>query len=329
MQRDRQRSSTYKDNHEPMILYTCFDYEHWCEGTSDQPITFLLPGTLTTSWEPSEEDRRCPSCGGLCEEGEQLIEQLGNLCVPSSAGGGGGSIDMSTMKKINHAKRPLASVYKNKIKDAKMSANAEQSLSLIRSVHEPQVSTGNFSIVSDPESFGGAMRVGMEDPYLITRHLLRLDGRLPLYHQRLILAHELGHSCDEEFTQDNPHKSLWKNTVKKTDTYLELMQAAAEDRNCPMCQDEDFAGWLEIPLGAKGRGAKAYSSWSEIFARNYSQWIATKTQDAGMLRAMREQGDIGRKYGVPQMWGTDEFQEISPIFDLLFRDQMTKDIRRA
>jgi|GEM_PF-5252957 len=66
---------------------------------------------------------------------------------------------------------------------------------------------------------------------------------------------------------------------------------------------------------------KVLKSPRETFARAYSQYIATRSGDKEMMRAVDETIGFTRAGGVPVAWEWDDFEPIANAFDSLFRSK--------
>ena len=60
---------------------------------------------------------------------------------------------------------------------------------------------------------------------------------------------------------------------------------------------------------------------TEMFARSYAQYIATKSQDVAMLAELDEiRTPRSAQFSYPTQWQNDDFEPIAQAFDEMFKE---------
>jgi hypothetical protein len=118
---------------------------------------------------------------------------------------------------------------------------------------------------------------------------------------RLTIAHEIGHFLDHQalgfagrFDHTGEFWADWKEAVKGSEAVREL-------QNLPSNRHRSYL--LE---------------WRELWARSYSQYIAAKSGDSGMLEAIgkiRENGIGGDRFS---QWSEEDFKPIAAAIEAMF-----------
>lgn len=166
-----------------------------------------------------------------------------------------------------------------------------------------------------PEGFADAKvevwsnLAGAKGAYVVGDNLIKLDEDSPEY-AASVLCHEYGHHLTlsergegkVEFYQllsKDPELKAWHNAVKATPQFAKM--AKTEGDIGEFADTRDHASYLKDPR--------------ELFARSYSQWIATKTGDAVLLKQHQMMRDETK--GLYQ-WSSEEFEPIGKAMDAWF-----------
>jgi hypothetical protein len=179
----------------------------------------------------------------------------------------------------------------------------------------------------------------------ITVNVLR-DGRGVIAHERLNIAHEVGHYIDHihmtNFGEAATRAGSWSSRsamfearkgTEFTDAYEEAFTAWA--RAIQASSTYQRLGSVPGSFGTYMRSAE------ETFARSYAQYVATRSGDADMLRGIRAEvslrpefdpyhedrpGVSPDRYGVGlYAWDEEEFLPIAEAFDRLFAAREMRD----
>lgn len=203
-----------------------------------------------------------------------------------------------------------------------------ETLKLIDSVHGTPESLPNIPvIIKDEMRYLGALVLRAEEEevtiggrtlYMPTGRLVPVEIRMHRFNGsvRNTTAHEFGHYLDysaipkavpghdREFAAD-PIMAAWKKAVDGSEAIKSVMsqrsQYAGKDKRTLSDQDA-YQQWYFDYI----------STYEEIWARSYAQWIATKSKDPQMT------DEILRHAGKEQ-WSPDDFEPIAEAFDGIFR----------
>lgn len=155
----------------------------------------------------------------------------------------------------------------------------------------------------------------------------------PKSHPRLTFAHETGHYLDQQFlyprispkgysegyaSKDlaSPELAAWHRATKQSRAVAKLKKWENLDNTYIDHVQED--GTIK-----QHKVNTDYCTYAltdhELFARSYAQYIATKTQDPGMMAELDSWRDpLKNPYHMTQ-WADDDFEPISLALDDLFR----------
>jgi hypothetical protein len=334
------------------FVYTCFNTEYGdCEGTEEEPFTFLLPTDDGNERTFSDDDRQCPSCGNVCEEGELICDEdsLSNLSVGSSGGGASpGSPSGDAPSGTNIQSAPLGTnMMKAHHFGRGMVASGQlfpfgRSRKLIRSLQfeecapdmeaatnsafdhakrlHPIMIRGDQIIVLDRRengvsSFGDCFAhpsSDKDDPR-------KGYGCIHLgVANRGMFLHELGHVIDQSVQYRGGHATEdpvwrdWNVTVRSSQTYQNLQSS----------RDAESSG-VRLEERARMLGA------NELWARSYAQWVCLRSGDTALLSEYKqlETEILEAEYqkllgGMPfhntnRWWPLDDFEPIAKAIDCL------------
>jgi hypothetical protein len=182
-------------------------------------------------------------------------------------------------------------------------ADLERIVGVINSVHGvpegfPKAKVEVFSEMGQAE---GAYNAGEK---LIK---LKEDGEFPLG----TLCHEFGHHISlgehgwtrQEFAvlvKETPELNTWLNAVKKTKAYNVFLGIRSYTTNTK--EQRDYASYLMDPR--------------ELFARSYSQWVASRSGDKELIA---QNAEVGKKANGYYQWSDAEFKPIGAALDKHFK----------
>lgn len=340
-----------KDGKTMYFVYTCFNTEYGdCEGTEEEPYTFLLPTDDGNERTFSDDDRQCPSCGNVCEEGELICHEdsLGNLSVGSSGGGaplgsssegaplGSPSEDDPSDTNINkahhfgrgmgavrplfpfgHGRKLIRSLqFKECAPD--MEAAASSAFDHAKRLH-PIMIRGDQIVVQNQRKNGvssldycfAQFKVDRDDPRKRFGYIHLGDTN------RGIFLHELGHIIDQSVQYHGSHATEdpvwrdWNVTVRSSRTYQTIQADLAA------ASSEEVQTLHEDILTPH-----------ELWARSYAQWVCLRSGDAGLLSEYKQfeteiadaeyQKEIGEiPFSSNRWWPLDDFEPIAKAIDRL------------
>jgi len=159
----------------------------------------------------------------------------------------------------------------------------------------------------------------------------------PKGHPRLTYAHEVGHYLDQQFVwprvagqshgingyaselfPNHAELNAWRKATSESRAVGRLRELHQIGKKGGFIDHVDATGKM-VTWPSSAKYAEYALTEREVFARSYAQYIATKTQDPGIMAELNIQRDpLGNPYYVTQ-WADDDFEPISLAFDDLFR----------
>lgn len=124
-------------------------------------------------------------------------------------------------------------------------------------------------------------------------------------HMRLTAAHEIGHFLD--------HRG-WGNIERMSSG----SEAAAKAWRDAVNASPSIQRLRELASSSGGQYVRYLLSVPEIWARSYSQWVATRSKDPVMLSQVAKIRAHRTEAGRLAHWGVDEFEPIAKAIDDLF-----------
>lgn len=127
----------------------------------------------------------------------------------------------------------------------------------------------------------------------------------------MVTLHELGHAIDKELMmrnlglEDISGTGISMRIIPETDELWEAMYNSKGIQVLQEARDSLDDNWFDYALGQ-----------NEIWARGFSQYVAEKTQDEGLLW---ELGNIMEDDMYPSQWTSKDFRPIAKAFDNLFK----------
>lgn len=214
-----------------------------------------------------------------------LASPLGNA-APAAAG-------RITPVTVTPVGEPVAAHLRLAINDAGARASFEETVRAIGAVHGDG-ELGDIAV----ETIVGKNSEGSYRPRLDDRPgriaMRQTFGAAPVADTTLI--HEIGHYIDDYMDLwDEGALRGWSSAVGKTNTYKTLKHLQARD-------ESDYLNYL--------------ADRSELFARSYEQWIATRSGN-GKLVEILERRQSGLRY--PEYWPHDDFLPVAEALDSLFK----------
>lgn len=203
-------------------------------------------------------------------------------------------------------------------------ASLQRVLKAIESVHKMPKSlpvVGTIQKVPDPPVHGGYYH-GQTPPYKPQAVLVNTESK---YHA-IAYAHEIGHVLDHhglgkpgEFASaSDPSMKAVMDTLDKS----AAVQSLRRILETGLIPEEPYPGqYLTKFKIANAKFVGYLLEPHEIFARAYSQYIATKSKDPELLAQLAEWRKDGKKRPGkayhPQQWSDDDFAPIAAAFDAM------------
>lgn len=143
----------------------------------------------------------------------------------------------------------------------------------------------------------------------------------------LSLVHEIGHFIDQQgigkgkFASENlaaapPALARWHDAVTKSKSFLSL-QALGRKAGVDVIGPDGTSRWY--PLDRKY--VRYLCSPSELFARSYAQYIATKSGNHDLIMGLNsERKSLNAQLDYPRHWDDNDFVPIAASFDELFKE---------
>jgi len=159
-------------------------------------------------------------------------------------------------------------------------------------------------------------------------------------HTRITTAHEVGHFLDRFGVGDSGRSAAserywgegrealaealgnWKVAVNNSDAAQGLMELYRSDEMITVDVNigtDQYPVMKPIEYGIDKEYIRYLGQPEEMFARSYSQYIATRSQDPLMLAELESMRVRGDRFYYPQQWEDDDFEPIADSFDGLFR----------
>lgn len=140
-------------------------------------------------------------------------------------------------------------------------------------------------------------------------HSRRLAVSMYSPHPRLTFAHEVGHFLDHKgwggkgFASVNaPAAEVWRKSVLNSPEVMRLMELRTQATTAQMRKDAVY-----------------YTSFEEMWARSYAQWVTLRSGDAKMAEGLTNiKATSHSEARRLSQWGTVEFEPIAKAIDDLF-----------
>lgn len=155
----------------------------------------------------------------------------------------------------------------------------------------------------------GTRTLGKYKYYSITAKSVGLDVSRAGEHPRLTFAHEVGHFLDHKGWGAPGYSSAFEGAAEP------WRKAIAASPEVQALRDLRTSG----ATAAIRKWARYATSWHELWARSYAQWIAHRSGDPRMaLELTSVKTDTARQAYHLSQWGSVEFEPIAKALDDLF-----------
>lgn len=185
---------------------------------------------------------------------------------------------------------PLDDVFSDALKSAMAvhSVHVDQSRSLSVAVDSELLYPGMYSIDAAGEPVRIAVNPAVARP-------------------ALTFLHEVGHYLDHAVIGD---RSRWASNGEMLTPWREAIASTDAVRQLEQQQSAP-------PLPQLARGMGYLLRTEELFARSYSQWIAMRSGNQGLLD---ELGSSLSGLSYPEYWGMDDFAPVADAFHQVFTE---------
>jgi hypothetical protein len=137
-------------------------------------------------------------------------------------------------------------------------------------------------------------------------------------HIRTTLAHELGHWIDHQQVGDKGFESKRAALGDKSSPMADWWAAVQETD--AMARLQKVADTEILPNGilASPRYVSYLQDPSEIWARTYAQWVASRTSSQGLKDEMSNQVDVAQET-YSEQWDDDDFEPVAQAIDRMMK----------
>ncbi len=143
---------------------------------------------------------------------------------------------------------------------------------------------------------------------------------------RITAAHEIGHFLDWSGIEAKHRGSLGQIDYRKDPRFNGFLEAVDKSDTIQSLKDvrlKESVTVVQGKLTSTCKVDKRYVNYllqdHEVFARAYSQWIATRSEDPEMMAELSHMIRFGEKRTYKDQWDHDDFKPIAAEIDKLFK----------
>lgn len=223
------------------------------------------------------------------------------------------------VKPLGPAGKPVGEALEPKLKTPRVERAVKDALATIDKVH----GDGNLPKIPVQEikkgNNGGQMNVVKGRP-------TGIDIHRAVETPRLTTAHEVGHFLDWSGIEAKQRGSLGQIDYRKDPRFNGFLQAVDKSDAVQSLKDVRYKNTVTVVQGkltSQCKVDKKYVDYllqdHEVWARAYSQYVATRSEDKEMMAELDHMLRFGEAETYKAQWGHDDFKPIAAEIDKLFK----------